>query len=54
MNNLTLFDMIFKMTSLCTEVCFASFLSGVFIAAIVVNPPEKKLAKRTSVLCLFR
>ena len=33
----------------CTEVCFASFLSGVFITAIVVNPPERKLAKRTSV-----
>ena len=29
---------------------FASFLSGGFIiAAIVVNPPESKLAKRTSV-----
>ena len=28
---------------------FASFLSGGFITAIVVNPPEKKLAKRTSV-----
>ena len=23
----------------CTEVCFASFLSGGFITAIVVNPP---------------
>ena len=33
----------------CTEVCFASFLSGGFITAIVVNPPERKLAKRTSV-----
>ena len=32
-----------------TEVCFASFLSGGFITAIVVNPPERKLAKRTSV-----
>ena len=28
---------------------FASFLSGGFITAIVVNPPERKLAKRTSV-----
>ena len=28
---------------------FASFLSGGFITAIVVNPPESKLAKRTSV-----
>ena len=28
---------------------FASFFSGGFITAIVVNPPEIKLAKRTSV-----
>ena len=27
---------------------FASFLSGGFITAIVVNRPERKLAKRTS------
>ena len=33
----------------CTEMGFASFLSGRFITAIVVNPPEMKLAKRTSV-----
>ena len=33
----------------CTEVRFASFLSGGFITAIVVNPPERKLAKSTSV-----
>jgi hypothetical protein len=33
----------------CTEVRFASFLSGGFITAIVVNPSERKLAKRTSV-----
>ena len=32
-----------------TDVRFASFLSGEFITAIVVNPPERKLAKRTSV-----
>ena len=32
-----------------TEVRFVSFLSGAFITAVVVNPPEKKLAKRTSV-----
>ena len=32
-----------------TEMRFASFLSGGFITAIVVNPPESKLAKRTSV-----
>ena len=37
--------------SQCTEVRFASFLSGGFITAIVVNPPEKKVAKRTSVHC---
>jgi hypothetical protein len=30
---------------------FVSFLSGGFITAIEVNPPEKKLAKRTSVQC---
>ena len=30
---------------------FASFLSGGFITAIVVNPPERKLEKRTSVHC---
>ena len=32
-----------------TEVCFASFLSVGFITAIVVKPPERNLAKRTSV-----
>ena len=32
----------------CTEVRFASFLFGGFITAIVVNPPERKLAIRTS------
>ena len=37
----------------CTEVHFASFLSGGFITAIVVNPPERKLAKRISVHCLW-
>ena len=31
---------------------FAFLLSSGFITAIVVNPPEKKLAKRTSVDCL--
>ena len=34
-------------TAHCTEVRFASLLSGGFITAIVVNPPERKLAKRT-------
>ena len=33
----------------CTEVRLAGFLSGGFITAIIVNPPERKLAKRTSV-----
>ena len=34
------------------DVCFAGFLSVGFITAIVVNSPERKLAKRTSVQCL--
>ena len=38
----------------CMDVRFASFLSGGFITAIVVNPPEKKLAKRTSVQSMTR
>ena len=38
-------------THQCTEVRFASFLFGGFITAIVVNPPEKKLAKCTYVQC---
>ena len=33
----------------CTEVRFASFLSSGFTTMVVINPPEKKLAKRTSV-----
>ena len=37
--------------SQCTEVRFASFLSGGFITAIVVNSLERKLANRTSVQC---
>ena len=32
-----------------TEVRLASFLSGGFTTMAVINPPEKKLAKRTSV-----
>ena len=35
----------------CTEVQFASFFSGEFITAILVNPQERRLAKRTSVHC---
>ena len=33
----------------CTEVRFASFLSGGFTTMAVINPPERKLAKCTSV-----
>ena len=33
----------------CTEVHFASFLSGEITTMAVINPLEKKLAKRTSV-----
>ena len=33
----------------CTEVRFASFFSSGFITATEINPPERKLAKRTSV-----
>jgi hypothetical protein len=33
----------------CTEVRFGSFLSGGFITAIVLTPPERKLAKCTYV-----
>ena len=40
-----------SITAQCTEVRFASFLSGGLITAIVKNPPERKLAKRTSVHC---
>ena len=35
----------------CTEVRFVIFLSCGFITAIVVNRPEMKQAKRTSVQC---
>ena len=34
-----------------TEVRFANFLSGGFTTMAVMNPPEKKLKKRTSVQC---
>ena len=33
----------------CTEVRFASFLSGGFTTTAVINPPERKLSKRNSV-----
>ena len=35
----------------CTRVRFASFQSGGFITVTIVNPPKRKLAKRTSVHC---
>ena len=35
----------------CTEVHFTSFFSGGFTAMAVINPTEKKLAKRISVHC---
>ena len=38
--------------STATEVRFAGFLSGGFITAMLVNPPERKLAKHTSVQCI--
>ena len=37
----------------CTEVRFISLLSGGFNSAILVNPPERKQAKRTSVHCIL-
>ena len=43
---------IWGLISYCTEVRFASFLSGGFITAIIVNPPESKLSKRTSLYWL--
>ena len=35
------------------EVRFASFLSGGFTTMTVINPPDWKLANRTSVQCLL-
>ena len=40
-----------KISTHCTEVRFASFLSGEFTTMTVMNPPERKLEKRTSVHC---
>ena len=37
----------------CTEVRFASFLSGGFTTMAVINPLENKLAKRISVHCFM-
>ena len=36
----------------CTEVRFATFISGGFTTMAVINPLVRKLAKRTSVQCL--
>ena len=35
----------------CTEVRFASFLSGGFTTMAVINPPDWKVANRTFVQC---
>ena len=35
----------------CTEVRFSSFFSVGFATMVVINPPETKLGKRTSVHC---
>ena len=48
-SNLGLPDFLVTNVDHCTEVRFASFPSGGFINAIVVNPPERKLAKCSSV-----
>ena len=37
----------------CTEVRFSSLLSGGFTTMAVMNLPERKLAKRTSVQCML-
>ena len=44
---------IFSSPNQCTEVRFVSFFSGGFITAIIVNPPERKLEKHTSVQCII-
>ena len=36
----------------CTELHFASFLSGIFTTIALKNPPERKLTKQTSVHCV--
>ena len=45
-------NLLLHLTKQCTEVRFASLLSGGFTTMAVINPPEKKLANRTSVHCL--
>ena len=52
---LTVFNQSYNcQTSHYTEVRYVSFLSDGFITGIVVNPPERKLAKRTYVHYLGR
>jgi hypothetical protein len=41
-----------SISSHCIEVRFDSYLSGGFTTMAVINPPEKKLAKHTSVHCV--
>ena len=51
-NNIILgFSFMYLVSVYPTNRTMHSFFSGVFITAIVVNPPERKLAKRTSVQC---
>ena len=40
--------LITRLLGQCTEVRFATFLSDAFTTMAVMNPPEKKLEKRTS------
>ena len=42
---------IYKSVHSATEVRFASFLFGGFTTTVVINPPESKLGKCTSVHC---
>ena len=43
------FTVMLEFLTQCTEVHFASLLSGRFSTMAVINPPEKKLATHTSV-----
>ena len=48
--HIKIIEIAMKISMYTAEVRFAGFLSGGSIAAIVVNPPERKLEKGTSVL----
>ena len=51
-NTLSLLSILIQGRLIVLPYCTAqSFFFGGFITAIVVNPPERKLAKRTSVQC---